>query len=183
MKYFSLKDDLNVLNRWYIGGIIFPEKFSHWIFLNCKEIEIDKVQFNLRKRGKSLDFTFADFDVPIVSKSLKEFFEDKNTNLQFIPAEIGEVFDEYYCLNILNEEDCVDKEHSEYEIWEEGNIIRPDKAGQFRSIYKLKISEAFVSEYEIFRVKGFRNQIIVSENIVEILLKNRISGLRFLECF
>lgn len=183
MKYFSLKDDLDVFNRWFIGGIIFPEKFSHSNFFDCKKVEIDKTLFDLRRRGKSLDFTFADFDVPIVSQSLKEVFEDITTNVQFIPTKIGDVFDEYFCLNILNEEDCVDKEKSVYEIWEEGNKIRPDKAGQFRSIYELKINEAFVSENEIFRVKGFRNQIIASENFTKIFFNSKFFGLKFKKCF
>lgn len=183
MKYFTLKDDVDLFKRWFIGGIVFPEKFSHWEFLNCKEIEIDSVSFNLRKRGESLDFTFADFDVPIVSLSLKAILEEKNASVQFIPTKIGEAFEQFYCLNILNEEDCVDRENSVYEIWEKDNKIRPDKAGQFRSIYKLKISEAFVSKHEIFRIKGFRNQIIASEKFKEMFMENKFCGLKFYECF
>lgn len=182
MKYYKLCDDLE--GRWAIGHFEFNEGDNVWTF--TKAGTKDALRYVpkawIREHGRRVNITYGDFDVLIVDNYAKDCFSPQEA--LFFPIEIADRPDRsvnYYIMKILHEVECVDLELSEYDLWEVNNPIRPDKAGSFKAIYKLVVDTSRDIEWNIFRIKRFNIEIVVSEMLKEKLEKKSITGVKFKE--
>lgn len=182
MKYFTLNDDL--ANRWAIGHFEFQNGDNVWTFTQAgnKEPLDYLLKAWIREKGIRVNITYGDFDVLVVDDYAKDCFSADEA--LFFPIEIVDLTDRsrnYYIMKILHEVECVDLELSKYELWEVNNPIRPDKAGNFKAIYKLVIDGRRKIEQEIFRIKRYDIKIVVSETLKQKLEKKLITGVEFRE--
>lgn len=122
----------------------------------------DFVEVIVRHDGIVTDFMFSHSGLPIVSEDLCNIFHNNEviaTPVKFINNKINKKF---VAISTLNSIDCVDENNSEFDVWEKNNSIRPDKAGEYKSFYKLIIDPTKCNGYNIFRVQGFSPALIVN---------------------
>lgn len=180
MNYYSISDDNYYPNRWFLGDINVED---NWIFTYGKPImDLDKygeLIVEIDKAGVELDFTKTDaFSVPIISEALADQLLEYGSFIQLIPISIMKSYNKYYVLVIKNRVDCIDELNSDFEKFEDGNEIRPDKTGEFEIINKLKIDKTKVDK-PIFRLAKYDIEIIIDETIKRKLVAANLKGLKF----
>ncbi len=187
MKYYRLMDELNKpKDRWFLKSlnVVDENKISVWKFIYPSKVNLsntEKLKIGIREYGMALDFTFADFEVLVVNERVAFFLPDEEC--QLIPVEIDGVKNEhsYFIAVLLNSVDCVDESKSVFEKWEANDTVRPDLAGEFKSIYKLFVDSNKINQNTIFRLGKFNNIIVVNEKLKKQLESNAITGIKFKE--
>jgi hypothetical protein len=105
------------------------------------------------------------------------------SEVQLIPLRIEGIVtkNQYYLLVIKNDLDCVDRLKSDFDLWEEGNDIRPDKTGQFSAFYNLIVDPGLIepSGFDIFRLRNYDVCTIISQRLKDKLESTFIKGLKF----
>jgi hypothetical protein len=183
-KYFRVVDDLSIPNRWYLQGPftksgkeVDPRNFTEGKKVRAKRF----LTIPLRRPGKPLGLTLADFDMPVASKDVGHLLENlAPQNIQRIPVEISSQPLGYEIINVTTTIKCVDEKESDIMWWIEADE-RPDKIGQYRMITKLKIVPDLVQESQMFRVQGWEIALVISETVKVALEKRGVAGIRFEE--
>jgi hypothetical protein len=165
MEYFRLLDNINYPQRWYLGDIV-PDD-NNWKFTYANKVDEALLSNDLKvevyKSGIPMDYTTTEaYVVPIVSVALKQALEFVK-DVQFLPVKIEEKL--YYIMVICSVIACLDESESEFEKYTENDLVGPDKAGDYKSFYKMKIDEKKVGVKNIFRLGGYDIAIIVSEKV------------------
>jgi hypothetical protein len=80
---------------------------------------------------------------------------------------------------IKRELECVDEQRSDFDVWEENGEIRPDKAGQVKTFYKLIVDPRLIQEEDIFRVKNYNVAVIISERLKREFEANDVKGPKY----
>lgn len=184
-KYFyRVVDDLSILDRWFLGTPhnkkgreLDPRDFTEGkVFSTNYELIIPP-----KRQGKELDFTFADFDMPVVSgRTGKIISSFASEGIQRIPARIQGYKSQYEVLNVTALKRCVDEKKSEILYWKKDDG-RPDKVGDFRMISKLKVNPKLIGDMNICRIAGWEIALIVSRPLKMALEQEEVSGIKFLE--
>ncbi len=184
MNYYRLLDDLHSLkDRWFLGELNLQDPFDFWKYIRVN-LAIDNITqdndlaVDVREKGRSLDFTFADFDIPIVNNKVVSLIH--SANVDFIPVQVNNVEGKYYILVVKKEIECIDENNSEFMKFDSKDEVRPDKAGQYRSFKKMVIHPDIVNGEDIFRIKKFNSALIVSERIKDNFQIHGITGVKFL---
>jgi hypothetical protein len=198
-KYYELEDDLDMEGRWYLDGVSdkVGKRFDSRVFTYGKPIEVgpplrisldDKdeiaeivqpLKVSLRRKGKRMDFTYADFDMPVVTTKIGELLgEIAGTEIQRIPVHVGFHNDEYEIINIISCISCIDTKRSEIEWWTEEDE-RPDKTGKPRMITELVIDPESARNSHIFRPNGWEVIVIVSDVIKVAFEEAKVTGVKF----
>lgn len=184
MKYYQLKDHVTIRDRWFLGEINFQHEFDFWKYTHSGKIpppDVDELKIVISFDGKPLDFTFAAFDLMIVNEKTANLFSE--LEVQLFPVKILNFKSDtnYFLMTTTIGIDCFDYKNSVYELWEENNNIRPDKAGKIYSIQKLVIDTSKLDSVEIFRLTSYDLIIIVNENVRKKMIKQKITGIKFEE--
>jgi len=182
VKYYRILDDLDCCSRWFLGDVNFSDKWSFWNYVTVRELpSVDTdLTISIRQDGNRLDLTMADFEILIANNSVAELFLDNDVlkvPIKITPRESAT----HFVLVIKKELDCINRENSVFSIWEEGNNIRPDKAGQYRNFQKMFVDPGKIEELDIFRIKGFNVAVIVSERIKIAFENQGLTGVKFKE--
>ncbi|MBN8652638.1 MAG: hypothetical protein J0L67_14495 [Cytophagales bacterium] len=182
MQYFKLIDDLdNPPGRWFLGELNFDDEWDFWKYISVGRVDVPKKDLfvSLRKDGFPIDFTFADFELMILNEKAANLMS--KDDVQFIPVAVNGCTsgNPYYLTTIINEIDCVDEEKSVFDRWELDNDIRPDKAGQYKTFYKLFVNQDKCEGSQIFRLKNYNSVIIVNESLKREFERNNLSGVKF----
>lgn len=94
-----------------------------------------------------------------------------DNNVKFLNMKIeGE---NYYLLSILNNIECFDWDKSNYTTYSNKDILK--------EVSKLVIDTDKLNERKIFRVKEYKFEIFIVEDLVLELKKNKVTGISFLE--
>ena len=187
MKYYRLIDELNKPeDRWFLKSlnVVDENKISVWKFLTTTKLKLsntDKLKMSVREGGRPLDFTFADFEVLVVNEKVAFLLSDEEC--QLMPVEIDNIKNghTYFIAILLNSVECVDEGKSVFEKWQTDDPIRPDLAGEFKSLYKLFVDTDKIGNNAIFRLGKSDNIIIINENLKKQFELNGISGIKFKE--
>lgn len=181
MDYYRLQNDLHYPRRWFLGEVNFDGEWDFWKYLSAGEVETPNKELlvTVTEEGIPLDFTMADFELLVVNEKVTDLI-DKD-EIQLIPIKISGYTSEnpYYLMVIKNQVDCVDEEKSDFDRWEINDPIRPDKAGQYKTFYKLFVNKEHCNDHNIFRIKGYNSIIVVSDNLKKIFEKYRILGVKY----
>jgi hypothetical protein len=185
MRYYKIVHDINVPLRWYLGDI---RGLNNWIFIHDyshnrhvpKDLEVE-----LYKYGNEMDFSFTGaYGIPIVSEDVKKCMVEVQ-NIAFVPVDIDNktVNKNYYVLIINKILDCVDELRSVFEKFAENDPIRPDKSGEFRYFYTLKIdtSKIHAESEKIFRLGRFNQAIIIDSDLKKKFEMINIAGILYEE--
>jgi len=181
-KYFRVIDDSSISNRWYLQGPftksgmeVDPRDFTDGKKVKAKRF----LTVPLRRPGKPLGFTLADFDMPVVTKEVGELIENiAPRDIQRIPVEISSQPLDYEIINVTTKIKCLDEKESEIMRWNEADG-RPDRVGQYRMVTTLKITPELVTGSQIFRIDGWEIALIISETVKDALEKIGITGIKF----
>ena len=181
-EYFQLIDDLQRDDRWFLGSPsdsvgrpVEPD-----LFVGGGEVSgvQQPLHVRLRRGGVPLDWTFADFDMPVVRATVLALLQPLSVRIQAIPAFVDGA-PSFYILNVLDVRDCLDESGSAFLKWraEDG---RPDRTGQYRQVSRLRIDPVRAMDAHIFRLKGYEIALIVSETIKRQFEQHAVSGVQFL---
>lgn len=125
-------------------------------------------------RKREVSFPVADIffsDLPVCSERAKEVIESicNEGEIEFLPCEVEATEGNYYILNVLGAEDCVDYDNSDFVRFSSGRIMF------FNHIkFNKKIERHF------FRITDLINGFyFISEETKEILEKADLKGLVF----
>jgi hypothetical protein len=198
--YYELEDDLYIYNRWHLSGLrddqgieLDAREFRYGNHLpagpplKCSLWNEDTIvdvtpplRISWSREGNPLDFTYTDDDMPVVSSRVAQILANiAGGDIQRFPVKVDRMEEKYEIINIVACIDCLDTELSEIEWWEDGNDIRPDKAGLPHVVDKLVIDPDRVGDHYIFRLSTWIHPIIVSEAVKQALEKARVSGVKF----
>lgn len=151
------------------------------IFTEGEEVRITRpLTLPIMERGEPLNFHLAAFDMPVVTEQIGSLIEEiAGNDVQRIPVMIEGNISGYEILNVVKVLACVDEQSSEFERWTLDDH-RPDLAGTYRVIYKLKVKVANDEQADIFRIKGYEITLIVSDTLKATLERAGVRGVTFL---
>lgn len=170
MNYFELNDDIAFPNRWWLGKVmqIDGEVFVKPPFIPVNDERRDQVyEVELKVHGASTDYTTTSFrSVPLGSFRAIQALSGLDGFTAF-PARIINFRQQtsYHILHFWDVVDCFDEARSAFEIIPSNDPIRPDLAGNYRSVTKLKIDPSKALGKHIFRIARLEGRVIVSEDV------------------
>ena len=184
-RYFDLIDDVYVPGRWELGHPTDSqgkEVDDLWRFMEGQPVHVTgRLRVPVDAPGRALDFSHAGLSAPVVRANVANLFlEMAPDDVQLIPVDVPGQPDPFFLLVATQLIRCIDDERStEVRYWkpEDG---RPEKVGQYRSVYRLRIDPSKVGDAKVFRTWGWPI-LIVSEDIKRALEKAKATGLRFTE--
>jgi hypothetical protein len=183
-RYFQLSDNVSIPGRWELGHPADArghEVEDPWMFREGHPVEMKKrLTVPIEEPGKTLDFSLAGFSTPVVRASVANIFlEMAPQDVQLIPVDIQGHPDQYLILVATKLIRCIDDAASEevlYWLPEDG---RPEKVGQYRDVYGMRIDPAKVGNAKVFRTWGWSIALIVSEDIKLALERIKATGVKF----
>jgi hypothetical protein len=87
----------------------------------------------------------------------------------------------YFLVNVARLVKCIDDETSEEVLYWTPEDDRPDKLGQYRAVYGMRIDPSKVGDARVFRTWGYPRALLVSEDVKEALKRTGATGLLFTE--
>ena len=181
-QFFRVTDDIDLRGRWHLrspvtgsGSVLDPRIFTY-----ARPVDVaGPLRLPLRRPGKPMDFTLADFGMPVAHRALAEHIESIAPGaVQRIPVTVEGESEPYEILNILPEVYGLDEDASEIMWWTEADE-RPEKIGQYRMITHTVIDPARAGDALFFRLGGWKIEIICSARFQSSLARGRYSGLVF----
>jgi hypothetical protein len=180
--YYRVVQDTGVKNRWLLGEI---QHVNNWEFLRPSIIFMEpcRYQIAMESDGIETDYTVSlVYGVPIISNQFRSLIvdlPDMSVPCKGVVAEpvivLGkESVSEYFVMITDTVYDCVDENLSEFNKYQINDPVRPDKAGSYSGFYKMHLDSCRIGPANIFRLKGFEQAIIVSE---EIKTRYEVAGL------
>ena len=181
--FYRLQFDSKLRDQWFLGT---PTNYSgdEWAFWRLlrgealDENDLRTWRALVEQEGQGLPFSFAGFDVPIVSEEVAKFIAGESPGqVQLLPVEIKGASPGYRILVATKTIRCVDECSSEFTKWgaDDG---RPDKAGEYRMFTHLCLDPTLIPvDLKIFRVWGWRQALIVSDDLAESLRSYVKTGL------
>jgi len=171
-RYYVLIDDKQVANRWFLKGPITSDgaTVDPRIFFEGRRYDADlRMTLPLRRKGNPLDFTLADFDMPVLRTDYaKRLAELAPSEVQYIPVDVAEVGSGYSILNVLETVRCLDEEHSGVTYWKAAEG-QPQRDGEYRMVLTPRVDPSRVGSRHIFRIAGWEIAMIVSEEAKALL--------------
>lgn len=150
-----------------------------WTDGTIVEVEMP-LSVSLRYEGRPLDFTYADFDMPIATCPVSDLLAAVGGNdIQRFPVIIGKTINKFDIINVITKINCIDRNRSYIEWWEEGNDIRPDLAGTPKLVTELVIDPRLVRGHQLFRPQGWEMRIIASDVVKNAFEESHVTGIRF----
>ncbi|MDY7233005.1 imm11 family protein [Hyalangium rubrum] len=184
-RYFKLTDDVYITGRWELGEPMDPQgqEVDPWQFTKGKAVHVsERMRVPIKRPGKPLDFSFTSLATPVVHIPVAAMLSKLAPgDAQFIPVNIDSQPDQFCIFVATRLIRCIDEQRStEVRYWkpEDG---RPEKTGQYRSVYRLRIDPSQVGDAKIFRTWGWDIALIVSEEIKEALERLGATGTKFKE--
>lgn len=164
MRYFELKDDVLIPDRWHLGLITSESgeepRLRAGVVFHGKRLngEIDR-------EGRPLDFCLTSFAVPVGREQLLDVvFDISGQDIQRVGLSLAG-HKGFGVLNALRVITCLDENHSTFVKWTKDNH-RADLAGQYRMVTKLRLDETKIPhDSHVFRVHGWTIALVVSEAV------------------
>lgn len=198
MMYYQMIDT-EMRGRWHLKGLtdangarLDPREFCNGqIISETPEMRLrsDRGEFlrvslpltlGMRNDGVQLDFTYGPFQIPVVTPNVIQLLRSAGVEgFQTFPARVEGVGREFSILNITERRECIDRERSRVQWWEQSDA-RPDKLGKPRAIYELVVARERVEGCHLFRLEGWEIAVIVSSKVKDLFDANSVSGTEFI---
>lgn len=171
-RYFELTDDKSLRDRWFLksprtddGVEVDPRSF-----ITGTPVEAAApLYIPLRRPGLELDFTLADFSMPVVLREIAARLEAAVPGaVQRFPATVEGADREYDVVNVTHRVACLDEERSRITYWTHLDH-RPELAGGYRMVLDLTVDPHRADACDIFRIAGWEVPLIVSARVREIM--------------
>ncbi|WP_338864445.1 imm11 family protein [Myxococcus stipitatus] len=185
-RYYRLREDVRAGN-WYLGDPwdgMDQEVEDIWEFAAGRPIRPpDRLVFPLEEPGRALDFSTAGVGgAPVVHVKVANLFAELAPNdVQLFPVEVTGQPDQYVMLIATKLVRCIDDAATEDVLYWKPEDERPDKLGQYRSVYGMRIDRSKVGDAKVFRTWGWEIALIVSEDIKAAMEAAKVTGAKFEE--
>ncbi|QRK05267.1 hypothetical protein JQX13_34440 [Archangium violaceum] len=185
-RYFRLREDMSSPERWVLHDTLDAQgqPVGARLYLNETPIRFDgRLRVPILHPGSPLDFSLADSgDFPVVTEkvasTLAELAPD---DVQLYSAEVDTRPEPYFLVNVARQVKCIDDETSEEVLYWTPEDDRPDKLGQYRAVYGMRIDPSKVGDAKVFRPSGFPRALLVAEDVKDALERTGTTGLEFTE--
>jgi hypothetical protein len=186
MRYFKMTQDVSIPGCWYLANPTDQqgrEVDNPWQFRNGNRVNISgRLKVPVYQAGKPVDFSITGSNVPIVSEKMAAVFAELAPgDVQLIPVEVetqSEPFSILVCTRVVK---CIDDARSgEVRYWKPEDGL-PERAGQYRSVLRMRIDPMRVGDAKVFRTWGWTVALIISEDIKQALKQTGATGLDFQE--
>jgi hypothetical protein len=176
MRYFELRDDLNIAGRWHLGEITSGTEVPR---LRVGLPFAGELTAEIGRMGKALDFSLTSFAVPVVTDKLGAAIATvAQTDLQELPLRIP-AHANFEVLNALRIVACLDETKSMFTKWTHADH-RSDLAGQYRMVTQLHVDPKRIpGDSHFFRIEGWAIALIVSERVKAAMEKVGCHGAVF----
>jgi hypothetical protein len=184
VRYYRLTDAVATRGRWFLASPLSPagEELDPRLFTNAEPADVaGPLRLPLRRRGRPLDFTLADFDMPVASERLATHVAQlAGGAVQCIPVTVEGATAPHAILNVTRAVHCLDETASDI-LWWTAEDDRPDRIGQYRMVDDPVLDAARLQGEPVFRVDGWRIMLLVHEDVRRALEGGRYTGLAFEE--
>lgn len=185
-RYFELAEDMSHPGRWLLGNPMDAQgqEVESRQFMRGESTQVEgHLRVPIYHPGTALDFSLVDDGgFPVVSRKVATVLSEVTPgDVQLFPVEVESRPEPYFLLNVTCLVKCIDDEASaEVRYWkpEDG---RPERVGQYRGVYGLRIDPTKVGDAKVFRTWGWRGTLIVAEDVKEALERTGVTGLKFEE--
>jgi hypothetical protein len=157
------------------------ERIDPWQFFAGRKLTSPgPLTLPLLLAGHQLDYTMADYGVPIVSEACADVLREAAADdVQLFPIEVEGQPSSFYVANATKLADCVDETRSEeVKRWTEADG-RPDRLGEYKSIGVLRVDPERVGGLQFFRIERYRVALIVSETLKHAMERAKLVGPKF----
>ncbi|WP_342747787.1 imm11 family protein [Melittangium boletus] len=133
--------------------------------------------------GTPLDFTRVDPGaIPVVTEKVARVLAELAPgDVQLFPVEVQSRPEAYFLVNVARLVKCIDDEASTEVLYWKPEDGRPEKVGQYRDVYGMRIDPSQVADAKVFRPSGWRVALIVASDVKEALERTGATGLDFRE--
>ena len=147
------------------------EEFAQGISFKKSDIEISLY----KNRGNVRHIIDNLFSLPIVSSLIMDVIKEKAEGfVEFYPVKVNMPTDlKFYFMNILQNIDAFDYKLSKYDEYVKGLKV-------LKKIDKLVIKDKEVGNRHIFRLEGFKLEIVISQDLKNDLKKLNLEELEFI---
>ena len=187
MEYYKLITHLPEISKEYL---FFGEPDNIWASDMAKIQQNRTFSFNENIRipinnyfkqieYKELDFNISFGDIEIVSDKFKRIIGDND--ITYFPIEVTnyKTKQKYYAIKINNYYDCVDEMKSEINTISKENTDSMEMVGKYLKLGNYLLDNNKVGNAKIFRLEKHFPTIIITEEFVEKIKENNITGLRY----
>jgi uncharacterized protein DUF1629/suppressor of fused protein SUFU len=185
-KYFELTEDMTSPDRWLLSDPIDEQgnEVRTRQFMSGEPTRFDgRLRVPVYHPGTSLDFTRVDTGaIPVVTEKVaRVLIELAPGDVQLFPVAVDSRPEPYFLVNVARLVKCIDDEACTEVLYWEPEDGRPEKVGQYRDVYGMRIDPSKVGNAKVFRPWGWRVALIVSEDVKEALERTGATGLYFTE--
>ncbi len=178
MRYFRLRDDVNVDGRWHLGDVTSDGLKCLGItpgsLLTHGSLEVEVFQ-----EGRNLAFSQTSFGVCVASPRLALAIAlVAGTDLQRLPVAIPGHGD-FEILQPTRAIDCLEESQSEFVKWKAGDH-RADLEGHYRMVTRVVVApDRIPSDGQFFRMARWHVALIVSDAVRQAMLSAGCEGAIF----
>jgi hypothetical protein len=185
-RYFELIDDMSSPDRWLLGDPVDEQgkEVRARQFMSGEPARFDGcLRVPIYHPGTSLDFSLADpGGVPVVTQKVASVLATLAPgDIQLFPVEVDSRSEPYFLVNVARLVKCIDDEACAEVLYWKPEDGRPDKVGQYRDVYGMRIDPSKVAGAKVFRPWGWRVAVIVAEDVKEALERTGATGMDFRE--
>lgn len=182
MRYYQLLDDIGHPNRWFLQAPVDPTgaEVDPRLFTAGAPVAVaGPLSVRVRQAGHPLDFTLADFDMPVVCCGTGELLSQLAPgDVQRVPVRVDGREEPYEILNVVTRRQAIDERRSVITRWTEEDGW-PEKLGQYFMVSRLAIEPEAAAGAGIFRLTGWEIAVVVSDTVRRALLAHEVTGVKF----
>ena len=175
-QFYEFSDEKTIRGRWYLkapiaadGTELDPRRFTY----GKPVADPGELRLPLRRAGKPLDFTLADFGMPVVSPRLAMHLHALAPGaMQRFRVEVEGQDTPYEILNVTTTRRCFDEERSGI-VWDD------EVPGRYSIVVNPVVNPVRVDNAALFRVSGWEIMMICAAHVRTALVQRGYSGLRF----
>lgn len=185
-RYFELKDEMESPDRWLLGDPLDEQgnEVRTRQFMSGEPTYVDgRLRVPVYHPGKPLDFSTVDTGgFPVVTEKVARVLAELAPgDVQLFPVDVESRAETYFLVNVTRLVKCIDDEACVEVLYWQPEDGRPEKVGQYRDVYGMRIDPSKVADARIFRPWGWRVALIVAEDVKEALERTGATGLDFRE--
>lgn len=185
-RYFELKDDMSSPGRWLLrnprdeqGKEVRTRQFMS----GEPTLHDGRLRVPVYHPGTPLDFTRVDTGaIPVVTEKVAHALTSvAPDDVQLFPVEVESRPEAYFLVNVTRLIKCIDDEASTEVLYWQPEDGYPDKVGQYRDVYGMRIDPSKVAGAKVFRPWGWRVALIVAKDVKQALERTGATGFDFRE--
>jgi len=172
-RYFRLHGPPGDSAAWFLGPARGPtgQEFDLQGLAYGRRTQLpETLVFVVRSAGIVLDWSFADFGVPVVRPNVLDLLTQfAASDFEWTPARVDGATERFAVVNITSSLDGLDEQRSVLVPWPSGTPELLTRKRKFMGVTRITVNPARVSGHNLFRLANWSSAIIVSEQLRDAL--------------